>query len=438
MNRLTKTLIATATAASLLLMGACCSGGGKKASAPQHLTISWWGNQTRNDKMKKIDDKFVKENKGVTIDGQFFEFSDYYQKISVSAAGKTMPDIMQIELTHFEPFKSNGLLMDMGKYIQDGTIDVSHVDKKVVNQGKLDGKMYGLTNAINAPALIYNKTLTDSLGITIPNDMTVEQFEDISRDIYKKSGYKTNFRYYEPSDELAYMLRAKGKVLFEKGKLGVKSPTELEPYFKVFEDGIKEGWHLDPKVFAELKIMSTEQDPLVYGTDPSRKSWCAFRWSSVLVASQAVAPKDVELALAPWPSANVAKSDYLKPSQLWVISKNCKNPDLAAKWINYYTNNEEVNKIMLTDRGLPINTKMVEAIKPNLTEPDKKSIDFVQKVVAPHSTDINPPAPAGGTEVDTKILPAIQENLCYGKISAKEAAQQFFDESNQALARAAK
>ncbi|BDR52588.1 putative ABC transporter substrate-binding protein YesO [Bombiscardovia nodaiensis] len=435
-KRFSKAVLASLAVTSLMFVGACGNGGGKKSESSQHLTISWWGNQERNERTKKINDMFIKENKGVTIDGQFSEFADYYQKLSVGAAGKNMPDIMQIETAHFAQFKNNGLLLEIQKYIDNKTIDVSQVDKKVVDQGKIDGGLYGLTNATNAPALIYNKTLLDKLGITVPENMTIAQFEDISRQVQEKSGYKTNFRYYEPSDQLAYMLRANGKVLYQDGKLGVKSASELEPFFQVYADGIKQGWHMDPKVFTELKISSVEQDPLVYGTDPARMSWCSFRYSSQLVAYQAVAQHGDHLAMVPWPSANVAKSDYLKPSQYWVISKNCKNPDLAAKWINFYTNNVEANKILLTDRGLPVSTKVLEAIKPNLTQPDKDAVDYIQKVVTPHSTAINPPSPSGASEVDSKVLPSVEENLCYGKISVKEAAQQFFDQANQSLANA--
>lgn len=437
MKKLARTILAPMSISSLLLIGSCGnSKGGKAADGSEHLTISWWGNQERNERTKKINDMFMKQNQGVKIDGQFAEWSDYYQKLSVSAAGKTIPDIMQIETSHFQQFKDNNLLLDMGKYIDNKTIDVSHVNKQIVNQGKLDNGMYAITNATNAPALIYDKTLTDSIGITVPNDMTIQQFEDISRQVYQKTGYKTNFQYYEQADLLEYILRGRERILYQKGKLGVKSPAELEPFFKVYEDGIKEGWHLDPKVFTEIKISSVEQDPLVYGTNPSTMSWCTFRYSSQLVAYYRVAPRGDKLAQAPYPSDNVAKSNYLKPSQFWVISKNCKNPDLAAKWINFYINDVNANKILSTERGLPINTKVLEAIKPSLTEPDKESIEYVQKVVTPHSTKINPPVPSGAAEVNSKILPAIEENLCYGKITAKEAAKEFCDQANESLANA--
>ncbi|BDR52590.1 putative ABC transporter substrate-binding protein YesO [Bombiscardovia nodaiensis] len=436
MKHLSRAILASFTATIMLFVGACGSGGSKQSESDQHLTISWWGNQERNERTKKINDMFMKENKGVKIDGQFSEFSDYYQKLSVGAAGKTMPDIMQIDLNHFAQFEKNGLLLDLQKYEDSKVIDLSNVEKDIVKQGKLDGGMYNVTAATNAPALVYNKTLLDKLGITIPKNMNIKQFEDISRQVQQKSGYKTNFRYYEPSDQLAYMLRAKGEVLYNEHKLGVKSASELEPYFQVYADGIKEGWHLDPQVFTELKVASVEQDPLVYGTDPSRMSWCSFRWSSQYVAYTAIAPKGVELAMTSWPSDNVKKSNYLKPSLSWTISKTCKNPDLAAKWINFYVNNVEANKVLLTDRGVPISSKVLEAIKPSLTQPDQYSIDFIQKEITPNSSPINPPAPAGASEVDSKVLPSVEEELCYQKISVKEAAQRFFDQANQALSTA--
>ncbi|BDR52592.1 sugar ABC transporter substrate-binding protein [Bombiscardovia nodaiensis] len=379
---------------------------------------------------------FAQDNKGVSVEGQFFEYGDYFQKLSVGAAGKQMPDIMQMDMNNFKQFKKNNLLLDMQRYIDNKTIDVSAVDKKVVSQGKLDGGMYGFTNAINAPALMYNKSLLDKLGITLTNDMTLEQFKDVSRQVYQKSGYKTNFAYYEPTDLLAYQVRSKGKILLKDGKLGVKSPSELEPFFQMYADGLKEGWHIDPKVFAEIKISSVEQNPLLYGSDPSRRSWCAFMYSSQSVAAQAAAQNGDKLAMVPWPSDNVSKSEYLKPSQYWVVSKNCKNPDLAAKWINFYINSVKANKILLTDRGLPISGKVLDAIKTDLTQPDQDAVDFIQKVVTPHSTEVNPPFPVGTSEIDTKTLPSVEEELCYGKIGVKEAAERFFRQANETLSNA--
>lgn len=411
---------------------AACGGGGSSASS-NSLTISWWGNQQRNDRTNQINQMFTSSHDGVKIDGQFSEYSDYWQKLATNAAGKTMPDVMQMDVSYLNQYVENGLLLDLSTYVNDGTLDISNVEQSVVDAGKVDGTLYALTNSINAPAMIYDKALLDSIGVTVPDDLTVDKFMDIAREVYEKTGMKTNFRYGEPTELLEYILRGEGKQLFDTDKLGVDSASELEPYFSVYETGIKEGWHVSPEVFAELKASSVEQDPLVYGTNIANRSWCTFKYTSMLGAYQKAAQDGQELAMAPYPAANQDKANYIKPSQYWVISKTCKNPKLAAEWINFYTNDIEANKILLTDRGIPISSKVVEGIKDSLSDSDQAAIDFIDNVVTPHSSTINPPVPAKATEINAQTLPQIEEQLCYGKITASEAAEQFFTESNSIL-----
>lgn len=436
MKAMQKILALAAAGATVMSMAACGGSNGSSSADGNKLTISWWGNQQRNDRTKQVNDLFSKANDGVSVDGQFSEFADYWQKLSTNAAGKSLPDVMQMDMGYIQQYVDNGLLYDMSDFVKNGTIDLSDVDPNVAAAGQFDGKTYAVVNATNAPALIYDKTLLDGAGITVPDTMTVDDFISISKQVYEKTGVKTNIRYYEASEYMEYLLRAEGKTLLEKGKLGVDSASELEPYFQMYEQGIKEGWHIAPEVFADLKISSVEQDPLVYGTSPERMSWCTFKYSSQFGAYQKAATNGHELAMAAWPSDDVKKSNYVKPSQYWVISKTSKNPELAAKWINFYTNDVEANKILLTDRGLPISTKVLSAIKSDLSDADLAGLDFMENVVTPNSSTINPPSPAGSSEINSKILPSIEETLCYGKTDAAGAAQQFFDEANAALAKA--
>ena len=45
--------------------------------------------------------------------------------------------------------------------------------------------------------------------------------------------------------------------------MGGESAEPYVNFFKLYEDGIKDGWVVDPSVFAERTIGSVEQDPLV-------------------------------------------------------------------------------------------------------------------------------------------------------------------------------
>jgi multiple sugar transport system substrate-binding protein len=344
-----------------------------------------------------------------------------------------MPDIIQIGGAEFRQYNENGLLLDLTDYVKNKSIDLSEAPKDVQTLGELDGEIIGIPTAVASPTFIYDKAITDKAGVTITNDMTIEQFEAAAKIINEKTGYKTNMYYLRPYEVMQYMMRGRGKSLFDGNKLGVTT-DDLESYFQIYEDGISQGWHMVPEDFASLSIGSVEQDPLVYGNDPSKKSWCTFDNSSTYSSFTAVAGDDQDLELAPWPSENVKKSEFMNYSQLWVISKKCKNPELAAKWINEFVNSEESNKIRLTDRGMPISTSIVKTITPLLSESDQKVADYISNVITPNSSKAEQIDPASASPLKTDTLPQIEEQLLYGKITSKEAAEQFYKQANEVLA----
>ena len=65
---------------------------------------------------------------------------------------------------------------------------------------------------------------------------------------------------------------------------------------------------------------------MVYGSNPETMSWCAFNYTNQLTAIRSAAPEGVEIAITTWPSADPVKSDYLKPSQFFAITKDSTNP----------------------------------------------------------------------------------------------------------------
>ena len=58
----------------------------------------------------------------------------------------------------------NGLIVDLMPYIDDGTLDVGQVSEAVLATGMADGVVYAISSGVNAPAVIYDKTLLDSVG----------------------------------------------------------------------------------------------------------------------------------------------------------------------------------------------------------------------------------------------------------------------------------
>lgn len=403
-------------------------------SGEKKLTVTWWGNQTRNERTISTLNLYAEQNAGVTFDPQVAEWADYWNKLATASAGKALPDIIQMDYKYLDQYIKNGLLTDLTPYVEDGTLDVSNIDEGILNAGKgSDGGLYAICIGENAPALVYNKTLLDENGITVKDNMTVDEFKALCKEVYEKTGYKSNYYYNQGENNLEYVLRAKDITLFENGKLGAASADDFNQYFGVFEDGIKEGWMLSASSFAERNIGTIEQDPLVYGSDPANRSWCTFLWTNSLSAIQAAAPEGMELGITTWPSDDAKKSNYLKPGQFFCVSSDSKDPVEAAKVIDFFTNSVDANKILLAERGVPASTVVADAIAPDLDAGTQSGMTFIKNVIAPNCSQINVAPPEGTSEV-VNLLKQLEEQLCYGQITAQEASEQFFTQGNAFLA----
>ena len=395
------------------------------------LSFIWWGNQTRNERTQEILSMYSTEHPEITFDPQFAEWGDYWQKLATASAGHELPDIVQMDYSYLKQYVSNDLLVDLTPYIEDGTIDVSNVDEGILNSSKVDGGIYAICNGVNVPAHLYNKTLLTENGIEVKDNMTVDDFVAISKEIYEKTGYKTNIAYGTDA-YIDYFARAYGETVYEDDKIGASEST-LKDFYGLYETGITEGWLIDPSVFSEVTVGSVEQDPMVYGSSPATMSWCFFAYSNQLSAVQKAAPEGMEIGITTWPSKDPVKSDFLKPSQFFAVTVDSEYPEEAAKVIDYITNSVECNNVLLGERGIPVSSVVAEAIGENMTENDRNIINFINDVVAPNSSTISPPAPTAAAEA-YNLNDELVEKVCYGLITAEEAASQFYTEGNAIMA----
>ena len=407
---------------------------GNSEKEPINMSVFWWGSQLRNERTQQILDMYAEEHPYITFDGQFSD--DYWTRMATLAAGHTLPDVVQMVSAYLVQYAEEGTLVDLTPYIEDGTIDVSNVAESVLETGKVNDGIYAICNGINASALFYNKTLLDEAGIEIHDYMTVDEFKDICRQVYEKTGYKTSLSYGAFTSEsfIQYLLRAEGKHLYGDGALGVESAEELKPFFQLYEDGMKEGWHLDPGLYVERTRGQVQEDPMVYGSSPENMSWCGFYASNQLVAMQSAAPEGTDIALTTFPTSDAKASLWLNPSQFFCVSTDSQNPDEAAASINYITNSVECNNVLLGERGVPISSVVAESIAENQSADDQEVVDYINNVVTPNCSTIDAPAPSSGSEV-VSLLDSLTEKVMYQELTAQQAAEQFFEQANAILAK---
>lgn len=394
----------------------------KKESADSNkLVMAWWGNQVRNEKTQAALDKYHEMNEKITVEGQFYQWNDYWSKMATAAAGKSMPDLIQMDYSYIDQYVDKGQLLDLTPYIESGALDTSNIPENILEMGRVDDGIYGIAGGVSGNCLFYNKTVTDDLGITMEDNMTLEEFIEIAKEVSDKTGYRAKL--IQDVNYMGEWARANGIPIVE-AKMPVESAKEYEPFFQILTDGIKDGWCLTPE---NIDPTGVETDPLVYGSSPETMAWVTMNGTSnQLTAFQSAAPEGTEIAVTTIPTSDTKVSNYLKPALYFSISADTKNPDEAVALLNYLINSEEANEILLGERGVPASTKIAEHISGLISETEQKSFKYVTDVITPNCSPINPPDPTGMSEL-SDTLKKIVEKVSYGECTPEEAAQEYYN-----------
>lgn len=293
--------------------------------------------------------------------------------------------------------------------------------------GRVNDKLYALCSGTSAQCILYNKTVTDQVGIEVPEQWTWQEFLNVAQQVYDATGMKIEIL---ANDErtMENLARGEGKVLLpsEGGALGIEDDSIPLKYFSMIEDTIHTDYHVTVEELADL----TSAD---LGFLAQNKTWCVFTYNSMCVSQVADCDESIEWGITMWPSyeGDTVQEAYVKPSMFYSIAETSEVKEEAAKVLDFITNNMEANQILKTERGLPIAAKISNQIISELDGVERDAMDYVIQVEKV-ATRINPPLPNGGGEVGA-LVTSLVEQVRYGQLSAEDAAAEFYEQANEIL-----
>lgn len=399
--------------------------GGSAAPAQDNVTlrIAWWGSQPRHDYTLQVIEMYEQANPHVKIEAEYASWDDYWKKLAPQAAANELPDIIQMDLSYITQYGEKGQLEDLTPYLNNG-IDVSDISENAVAGGMVGDKLYGFNLGVNALQVHYDPELLKQIGVDkLDENWTWETYMELGR---KAAGaglyFETGLR---PEVFFAYYLRQNGQHLYSADgtSLGYDNDQLFIDYFTMTTDAAKNGSSPMPDVLAQIK--GIEDDPLV-----KNEAVSVWQWSNQFVGLQTAAGRTLEMH--PLPGPNVKAGMFLKPSMFFSISSNSKQKEEAAKFISYWVNDIEANKVIKGDRGVPVAGKVKEALKPELPVELQKVFDYITWAES-NSSPGDPPDPLGAAEV-MALFKTYDEQMKFGLISPEEAAAKFRQEANAILA----
>jgi multiple sugar transport system substrate-binding protein len=310
-------------------------------------------------------------------------------------------------------------------------LDLSSFSPETIEGGKVDGKIYGVSLGLNSTSLIYDSDIFDKSGISPPVwPITWDELGKRSAALTKAVGRGD---YWGMQDAGGYgpglevWLRERGKAMYNPdGKFGADT-SDMADWFGFWQDMRAQGGCVPPEVQA-LDKLDIDTSVLTLG-----KAAIVFANSNQLVGYQATNKKRLRLAMYPAGKPGTKSGQYLKPSMLWSIAATSKQPEEAARIVNFYVADQEGAKAIGVERGVPASAAIRAAIAPELDEMGKMMVDYIS-FVSGKVGDLPPPPPKGAGEI-AFLLKRVNEEVGFAKSKPAEGGKSFVTEAQSILAR---
>ena len=399
-----------------------------------NISFTWWGDTKRHEVYNSIVDLFEKENPNIKVDRPFGSWTEYWDKLATQIAGGNAPDVIGMHQDYVSEYGPRGSLLDLQSYVDSGVIDLSAVPESVVKGGYINGKLMMVAQGVVTSGFFYNTATFDELGVAYPDmDWTWEDFAAKLAEI-KAAADSKGIEMWGGGDDSGsmipafhYWIRSNGQTLFtEDGNIGFTEDV-VASWFTFYKDLRDKGLIPDAATSVEYTGLPLEQNLFNTGKTaltivPANQVW--------LYQNQVTNGGDINVIRIPHLEGK-ADGEYVEGSFLSVTSAS-ENPEAAAKLISFFINNTESQKIFKLEQGVPPTTTAIDAITPELTPPQVRTIDFVQDTLAIAGNA--PYAPTGVAEIRSRLT-EIGQLVGFGESTPEEAAAEFMATCQEVLSR---
>jgi oligogalacturonide transport system substrate-binding protein len=124
-----------------------------------------------------------------------------------------------------------------------------------------------------------------------------------------------------------------------------------------------------------------------------------------------------------------------RPSLMFAVSKKSKNPEIAAKFLNYLLTDPEAAAILGLTRGVPSSDSQFRALARTDSLQGTELKAFLQIKKQKDAGKIDLPSPLFENARFNKFMRDVFETVAYGKTTDQEAAKRLVEEGNALLQR---
>jgi multiple sugar transport system substrate-binding protein len=398
------------------------------ALADDTMRLYWFGSPARAERTLTVVKLFEAANPGIRINGEVGG-NDYWSKLTTMIAGGNAPDIYQLAPSRFADYARRNATLQLDDLLGK-VIRTDRLMPNALKLGSVDGKVAGLPLAINAFALLYDTELFKRTGATPPTATTTwDDFAKLSVELTKAID-KPNMWAVGNCARYSYALEAflvqRGKRLYlDNGQIGF-DVEDAKAWYGYWDSLSKAGGCVSAEIQA-LDKNQIDSNPM-----STSNAAMAIAFSNQLVGYQQLARNAIALAPLPVADASGPSGLFYKASLHMAVANNARNPELAARFLDFFINDIEAGKALGVERGVPLNLEVRDAVAPTVDEVSKRSIDYIASI-ADRVGDFPPQVPIGASELEERVYRPIADKLGFGQLSVAEAAEELVSQANRIL-----
>jgi len=388
-------------------------GDGNAPAAAVKLGIMWWGPDDRHEATLKALDLYSKQHPGATFAPDYMAWDGYWQKLPALAASKTVPDILQMDAAYIHEYVAKGVLEDLSDLDLSGIVDPTVIDNL-----KIDGKLYGIPLSQNAQGVAFNKPELEKAGISLPQkNWTWDDYFAFAREAREKLpkdkygiGDASNawdwYNWYQTANGAKPLMSADGKTFTLDKDLFTKFQSTFEALRK--EKAV-------PPPDKSLSFVENDPsaDPMATGTVMTRGAT-----TGSVAALYSLMPGQVDVVGVP---TGPAGGGWAQSTIFLSVSANSEHKEEAKAFLKWFITDPDAGQTLKMTRGIPINPDIFKLLEPTMEPKDligKKVYDMsVEKALPFYSIA------QGFTEwVDT--YKSTMEGVMFGETSIEDAYDQ--------------
>lgn len=304
------------------------------------------GQVREHDAMERIVTAFNEAHagEGLRVEIEFFPDRQYADKVSIAAASRTLPDVLDIDGPHVGPWAADGVLQPIGDHVTPEMAD--DFLPTIIQQGTYEGELYALGAFESALVIYYNRAITTKANVQPPSRVaqawTWAEFVDALERVRPHATIALSLHMNEQSNEwITYafspLIWSNGGRLIDTEAARVvgamNGPAAIQAvrrWKNLFETGLAEPSSPNPNPFAD--------------------GLAAFDWTGHWLLPTFEARSGLEFGVMPVPRMG---DEPVAPSGSWCwgLSRTCGDVDAAWKVIKWFVHPEHGVKPIVEANG---------------------------------------------------------------------------------------